>query len=211
MASGNPGTSFHAMDRRRLLWLCVSAGAVFGLQGPVAQAFGRPSATNAGQRALIFSIADTIIPQTDTAGARGAGVADFIDMIVANWMDEGQRVAFLDGLTAFDAAVRASSGRSFDSLSPQRRETVLRAALIKAQALQKTLNHEGHAPFLVWLKRLTVHGYYTSEIGASQELVLNATPGEYVSCHKMKPGERSFSMDRRHVPFVIDNQVARIK
>ena len=85
------------------------------------------------------------------------------------------------------------------------------SALLDAQSAQRAADHKGHAPFLVWMKRLTLHGYYTSEAGASQELILNVTPGEYVACHTMASGERSFSMDRRHIPFVIDNEVARIK
>jgi hypothetical protein len=165
----------------------------------------------AGRRALLDAIANTVIPDTETVGAAKAGVAQFIEMIVDQWMDDEQRSSFILGMASFDNAVRRQTGVSFVALPAGQREAVLKIALIEAQAVQRAANHQGHAPFLVWMKRLTLHGYYTSEAGASQELVLNATPGEYVACHKMGPGERSFSMDRRHIPFVVDNEVARIK
>jgi len=155
---------------------------------------------------VITSVADTILPRTDTAGAIGAGVVPFIALIVTAWMDDGQRTAFRDGLARFDTQARRDLGGAFGSQPQPIREAYLTRMLAQAQAAISSIPPGKHAPFLVWMKRLTLHGYYTSEIGASQELELNLIPGAYEGCHHMAPGDRSFSLDRRQTPMVIDLQ-----
>ncbi len=48
-------------------------------------------------------------------------------------------------------------------------------------------------PFAALMKRLTVYGYYTSEIGASVELRLDMVPNEYLPDAPFKPGDRADS------------------
>lgn len=196
-------------DRRQFLAFCALSG--LALAGPAAAAGAPARPLTDVEAQTIAAVAETILPATETAGAIEAGVPAFIGEIVAAWMDDGQRAAFLDGLGQFVRETAASGDGPFHLQAPATRERTLQAALVAAQAAQARMANRGFAPFLVWMKRLTVHGYYTSEIGASQELALNVMPGEYVACHHMAAGETSFSMDRRHIPFLVDNEVARIK
>ena len=50
------------------------------------------------QHETVAAVAELIIPETDTPGARAAGVGEFIDLIVAEWYTEEQRARFLAGL-----------------------------------------------------------------------------------------------------------------
>jgi hypothetical protein len=202
--TGLPVSRALPLNRRgALLGLGAIAGvAVFSRALSAAPEAG----LEAGETETITSVADTIIPRTDTAGAIGAGVVPFIALIVTAWMDEGQRTAFRDGLKRFDMQARRDLGGAFADQPQARREAYLTTMLGKAQASIPSIAPGGHAPFLVWMKRLTLHGYYTSEIGASQELELNLIPGGYEGCHHMAPGDRSFSLDRRQTPMVIDLQ-----
>ena len=49
----------------------------------------------AHQDATVAAMAELILPQTDTPGAKAARVNEFIDLIVAEWYSEEDRLTFL--------------------------------------------------------------------------------------------------------------------
>ena len=51
--------------------------------------------------ALIAAMVDGVIPATDTPGAVGAGVPEFLRNIFDNWFLEDQQVAFRKSLVAY--------------------------------------------------------------------------------------------------------------
>ena len=53
---------------------------------------------NPHQNETVATIAELIIPKTDTPGARDAGVPGFIDVMLAEWGDDEQRQMFTAGL-----------------------------------------------------------------------------------------------------------------
>lgn len=134
---------------------------------------------------MIEILADLIIPETDTPGAIEAGVPQFIQQIVMDWYTAAERAIFLDGLTLLDATSRQNWSTPFVKLEPAQ-QTQLLAALEPqtrdSDALSAILMPAGAAgevPFYLKLKELTVLGYYTSEIGSTQELVYLPVPGRY--------------------------------
>jgi hypothetical protein len=109
------------------------------------------------RHAALDRLVDLIIPADTTRGAKDAGVTGFIEMMHQHWMtqDEQRRCdAELDPLVAAFAAGSDPLAALYD------------AGRFKAPTLRK----------------LTVYGYYTSEIGASEELDLNLVPGSYDAC-----------------------------
>src|SRR5213080_3486255 len=50
----------------------------------------------------VVAMIDQIIPATDTPGAKGARVNEFIDVILAEWATEEERQNFLNSLAAVD-------------------------------------------------------------------------------------------------------------
>src|SRR5256885_14569181 len=54
------------------------------------------------QNETVATIAELIIPKTDTPGAREAGVPAFIDVMVADWGDDDQRKMFTAGHSKHD-------------------------------------------------------------------------------------------------------------
>src|SRR5467141_4865851 len=58
------------------------------------------------QNETVATIAELIIPKTDTPGAREAGVPAFIDVMVADWGDDDQRKMFAAGLANVDERSR---------------------------------------------------------------------------------------------------------
>jgi hypothetical protein len=196
------------MQRRTLLKLSALAASGLALpadllQARVAEAAGRGFVLNRQQRKLVTTIADTIIPATDTPGATDVGVVDFVDLMVAEWLSPDERARFLQGLGNFEPAVVKALGRPFGRLTGKERLAWLQS--LQASAWAAPLGAGGHAPFIVWIKRLTVFGYYTSQAGASTELTLNLVPGAYRPCEAVLPGQRAFSLDRHSPIFVVDN------
>src|SRR2546423_7202623 len=63
---------------------------------------------NPHQNETVATIAELIIPKTDTAGAREAGVPAFIDVMLADWADDEQRQTFTAGLPDVDQRRPAS-------------------------------------------------------------------------------------------------------
>jgi hypothetical protein len=126
------------------------------------------------QAELVATLAELIIPATDTPGARAARVDAFIDALLADIFTADERERFLAGLADVDARARAAAGSSFVECPAREQVAVLEA--LEREAPQ---SGAGQAPFFPWVKELTLVGYYTSEIGASQELRYVHVAGRY--------------------------------
>jgi len=192
------------MDRRNALKLLAGAASVsllprdaFSLfrsvhdELPAAAAL---KALDAHQDATVTTIAEMIIPATDTPGAKAARVNEFIDVIVAEWYDADQKSAFLSGLADVDTRSRALFGKDFlDSPAPQQQ--------LLLQALEDEVpevRSERGAPwaqkfvkdshFFYMIKQLTLMGYYTSQIGFEQELHSHIIPPRHAGCAPFEEG-----------------------
>src|SRR2546423_10151350 len=84
---------------------------------PTGEAGWTPRAMTGAQGAMVATIAEHIIPETDTPGARGAGVHRFIDTMLAEYYAPDERAAFLADLDDVDKRARDAHGKSFLKLS----------------------------------------------------------------------------------------------
>lgn len=84
-----------------------------------------PSLLRADQKELLATIADHIIPETDTPGARAVGVADFIDRLITESYTEEDRAYFLDELGRVDGLAERVFGKSFLELEPSQQVDLL--------------------------------------------------------------------------------------
>lgn len=151
-------------------------------QAPSGSASGSSTALSAAQRELISVASELIIPTTDTPGAIAAGVPDFIEMMLSDWFEEDERQAFLDGLTSLEAQSQARAGADFVDVETDLQITIL-TEMEEATTEQLRgplfLRRQPAESFVLSLKELTLVGYYSSEIGASQELRWAAIPGYF--------------------------------
>jgi gluconate 2-dehydrogenase gamma chain len=128
------------------------------------------------QHELVATLAELIIPTTDTPGARTAGVHLYIDRMITRTFTCRERAAFVRGLD--DVESRAlERGHSFVASPPEVRVEILRQ-LVAVAAETRTASN-GDRPFFDVLRELTLVGYYTSEIGATQELRYMHAAGTY--------------------------------
>ena len=187
------------MERREVLRLLGSAAALSALpldameviqqaSAQVAQSTGLKT-LNPHQDATLTTIAELIIPATDTPGARGAKVNEFIDLLLTEWFEPSETKAFLVGLADVDARSRKKFSAAFVDCTPDQQTDLLKqldAAAMEFSAMQKRPRQEHAAPppmnFFYQMKKLTLAGYYTSEIGFSQELGQSIIPPGHSGC-----------------------------
>ena len=174
------------MDRRELLKMIVAAtgAAMIGLpalaSGQVPAA-GSKTAFSAADIALMDEIADTILPRTKTPGAKDTGIGAFMATFVADCYTAQQQATFRAGLADID---KRAGGR-FVSLTPQARTELLRAVDVEAKKQAASAgprnaeSAEAKAHYFTMLKQLTIFGFFTSKIGATEVLQYVAVPGRY--------------------------------
>ena len=132
------------MQRREVLKLLAAGAAVSGLS-PSLMAIVREAHARAGgaytlrtlnpqQNAMVVTMTDLIIPATDTPGAKGAKVNEFIDVILTDWAHDEERKAFLDGLAGVDKQSTDLFGKGFNDASAEQQTTLLRAIDDKAMS-----------------------------------------------------------------------------
>ena len=132
----------------------------------------RPRFFTADESAAVEAIAELIIPETDTPGARAANVHQYIDWIVSRAAEDGGNdsdaalpTVMRDGLAWLAGRSAALYGRPFSEASSGN-QTALLERLAADPAVEETA---GVALFRE-TRRLTIHGYYRSEIGMREEL-----------------------------------------
>lgn len=139
-----------------------------------------PQTLSSTQNELVTVISERIIPATDTPGAEGAEVNQFIDKMLTDWHSEEERNHFLEGLSVVDETSNEMHGSNFLDLSEQQQIEVL--SQLESDALQNPMPQADLSPFFSMMKELTLIGYYTSEIGCNEELIWNHIAGRYDGC-----------------------------
>jgi hypothetical protein len=147
---------------------------------------------NPHQNATVVLMSEMIIPETDTPGAKGARVNEFIDVILTEWATEEDRNNFLSGLAGVDKQSNGLYGKDFVDASAVQQLTLMRAMdEAVAMGAPRSARHGNTVPerdtqlkgnFFTVFKGITLHGYYTSEVGFSRELGLQIIPGAQHGC-----------------------------
>lgn len=166
-----------------LMGAAVSVSALAGvLQGCKAspELTYKPDFFNEEQAGIISELAETIIPKTDTPGAKDAGVPGFIDKILKECYSKEDQKHFLDGLAAFDKKAKEAYGDSFIYMDKDKQLEFVKAENEEAVKLKDKQGAE--RPFLLMAKELTLLGFFTSEPAATQVLQYEAVPGSYKGC-----------------------------
>ncbi|QCB38487.1 gluconate 2-dehydrogenase subunit 3 family protein [Sphingobium sp. PAMC28499] len=137
------------------------------------------------QRALVTALSERILPTSDTPGAIAAGVPEYIEHMLGDWAITDERATIFDGLAATDAR----------SMADYKKPAVKASAAQQDALLTLAMNGElsGGAPFFEAFRQLVITGYYTSEIGITQEREYLPIPGEYDGAYPYAKVKRIFS------------------
>ena len=177
----------HSLDRRAFVQLATTFG--LSLSVPVLAAKSPAAPMTADEWTLIGEVSELIIPTTDTGGALAAGVPDFVKMMLADWFTAAERENFIAGMHEFSAGASTKYGKKFGELPASQKNQYFGELLAAAEGGATA----PRAPFVVLMKRLTIFGYYTSELGATTELHQQIAAARYEPAAVVKPGDRADS------------------
>lgn len=138
-----------------------------------------PRALRPAQYRAVVTAAEHILPRTGTPGATDARVADFIDVMLADWYPTQERDRFLAGLAELDTRAGRAYGSAFVDGRDEQRIAVLTILDGEVSALRQADPRAAGEHWFAILKYLTVWGYYTSRVGIKQELRVQLMPGYY--------------------------------
>ena len=174
------------------LGYAVSAGTLSEVFLSCAAAQGgkrwKPVFLTKAQAATIAEMAETILPRTNTPGAKDIGVPQFIDKMLKESLSPEEQRDFMAGLAKFEADCQAGYGKPFTACDQTQRE----AYLLK---LDRASGKYGHSfwgitlanpsnPNLFFrrMKALTLLGYYTSQRVGQEILSYDPLPGVFQGC-----------------------------
>jgi gluconate 2-dehydrogenase gamma chain len=172
------------IDRRAAL---AGVAGMFGahLFAPIARAAGLLSDTSPvisegapstqvftpAQRALMTALSERVMPTTDTPGAIAAGVPEYIEKLLADWSLPDDRKPIIAGLDSIEARSQRDYKVAGARATPQQQDALLTLAMNDQLPGGKT--------FFEAFRQLVIVGYFTSEVGITQEREYLPVPGQY--------------------------------
>lgn len=142
---------------------------------------------------LLKTVAQIVIPRSDTPGAGDVGVGAFLSLAFAHGMEGAQGYDLW-----LDKELNRRAGRDFLAQTPAQRVKIV--TQLDADAFPPGPPPATPSPWVA-IKALILTGYYTSEAGASKELQYNLIPGRWDADIPLKPGARAYSSDWTAVEF----------
>lgn len=148
----------------------------------------KPVFFNSLQATVIGDLADLIIPRTTTPGAKDVGVPAFIDSFVKEVFSKDEKAKFIKDIDEFEQGTVGRHFRTFSDCFPDIQriyaQYVHQAAIRAAAAVSEGWwnSNQLERPFILKMKELTLLGYFSSEVGATQVLQYNQSPGPFQGC-----------------------------
>jgi hypothetical protein len=147
---------------------------------------------SAAEIALMDEIGETIIPETDTPGAKAAGVGAFMAMMVSDCYDAASHAIFQGGLAKVDDVARKRFRKPFVDCSAQDRTTLLNELDREQRSYTQRRAADAAPHYFRLMKDLALLGYFTSEIGCTKALRYIESPGAYHGDVPYRKGDRAW-------------------
>ena len=190
------------MDRRKLirhiavLTGAAVVGAEFFLSGCHSADHSVSGAFSADDILLFDDIAETILPQTDTPGAKSAEVGKFMANYSTDCYDPAQLKILRAGMDEINGSAENKYGNKFLRLDASQKQNLL----TEIDAAAKKYNNEGEQSkkdqpphYFTLMKQMVMLGFFTSKPGVTKVLRWIPVPGKHVGCIDYKEGETSWA------------------
>ena len=210
------------MDRRELLKMtaALTGGVVIGgevfLTGCKTNDTTVAASFSKDDIAFLDEVAETILPKTNTPGAKDAAVGQLMTVIVNDCYEADNQKVFHAGIKQLDEASKKMYNEGFMKLTPEKRQDLLVSLDRETKEYQKKKDEfdkvqsekekaetgKGNADFkketmaphyFTMIKQLTLLGFFTSKPGATEALRYIAVPGRYDGNILYKKGERAWA------------------
>ncbi|HEX2847305.1 MAG TPA: gluconate 2-dehydrogenase subunit 3 family protein [Chitinophagaceae bacterium] len=166
--------------------------------------------------AFLDEVGETILPKTQTPGAKETEIGKFMKVMVDDCYDEDDQKTFHAGIAKLDEACEAMHKTSFMKATPEQRLQLLQSLDTEAKEYQKKKGEfekaqnekekeekaKGNTAFkkermephyFTMMKQLTITGYFTSKPGATKALRYMPVPGKYDGAFPYKKGDKAWA------------------
>lgn len=126
------------------------------------------------QTDVLANMVETIIPATNTPGAKALNVHQFVQKMVADCYDKPAQENLLNGLDSLDTLAKKSFNKPFADGDAAQRTSLLTELSKSTDSTQKG--------FYSLVKNLTIRGYMSSEYVMTNLTHYQFIPGHYYGC-----------------------------
>lgn len=210
------------MDRRELLKMIALAtgtafiGGEFFLSGCKNPEAGASMEFTTDDLAFLDEVGETILPKSNTPGAKEAEVGAFMTVMVNDCYTAAEQKVFHEGMKKLNDECKTMHNVSFMKATPEQRKSLLIKldGEAKEYAKKKTdfdneqikrekeehekgnsgfTKEEMSAHYFSMMKQLTISGYFTSKQGRTGALRYTPVPGKYDADLDYKKGDKAFA------------------
>jgi hypothetical protein len=191
------------MDRRELLKLIatITGSALVGgelfLSGCRSGDAASADFFNEQDISFFDEVAETILPGTNTPGAKEAAVGQFMASYSTDCYNEIQRKTLKEGINRLNEASEKMNNSSFVEATAIQKQNLL--VMIDAEAKKYNADITAkpgveRAPhYFTLMKQLVLFGFFTSKAGITKVLRYRPVPGKYEGCIDYTEGETSWA------------------
>lgn len=171
------------MERRTAIkGIAISLGSLVSLptwaSGWHASTLGKTASFSIANDALLAELVDTIIPTTETLGAKGLGVHEFIQKMLADCFEKSAQNNFEKNISDIDPLSIKTFGKPFAEGDAPQRLSILQ---LLAQSTDKET-----VGFYRTLRGLTIQGYTSSEYYLTKFTDYEMAPARFYGCVPVK-------------------------
>jgi hypothetical protein len=206
------------MNRRELLKsiALITGGTVLGAELFLSGCKNKSTSfvLSTSDIALLDEVGETIIPTTNTPGAKAAKVGEFMHVYVKDCYTKEAQDIFAKGLSSLDEESKKLCNKSFMDSTVEQRTALLMNLEKEAKLFNKTVEEEQKKMseqnktkpwdgfvnteslprhYYTMMKELTLFGYFTSKIGVTQALRYLPVPGKFDGNVPYKKGDKAWA------------------
>ena len=135
---------------------------------------------DAADENMLAELAETILPKTDSPGAKEISAHLFALKMVDDCYTKANQEKYVQGMKDFELYVTKKTGKSFTEINPSERQAIV------AELDSQKSAESGRAYFYQSTKKLTVQAYTTCEYYLTKIRGYNIIPGKFQGCIPLK-------------------------
>ncbi len=145
------------------------------------------------QTHLLDEVGETILPATNTPGAKAARVGRFMAVMVRDCYKPADQKIFINGIAQLNEECAKQYGKGFLACEPAERTAFLTALDKEQKSFTANQRADDPSHYFRMMKELTLLGYFTSEVGATKALRYLPIPGRYDGNVPYKKGDKAWA------------------
>ena len=142
---------------------------------------------------LLDEVGDTILPATQTPGAKDVQIGSFMAMMVRDCYVADDQQIFINGIAKLNDECRKKYNKGFLDCSKSQRTELLNELNKELYVFRKIRRIYEPNHYFRMMKELTLLGYFTSEDGCTKAMRYDPVPGRFDGCIPYKKGDKAWA------------------